>query len=42
MTVNLDALIPREDFEVKDHQTNSYQNLPALQIRDLEENAFVL
>lgn len=41
MTANLDALIPREDFEVKENVENPFQNLPALQIRDLEENTFV-
>ena len=41
MTANIDALIPREDFEVKENIENPFQNLPALQIRDLEESAFV-
>ena len=41
MTANIDALIPREDFEVKENVENPFQNLPALQIRDLEENTFV-
>lgn len=41
MTANIDALITREDFEVKENINNPFQNLPALQIRDLEENAFV-
>ena len=41
MTANIDALIPREDFEVKENIENPFQNLPALQIRDLEENSFV-
>ncbi|HLG39201.1 MAG TPA: DUF262 domain-containing protein [Chitinophagaceae bacterium] len=41
MTANLDALIPREDFEVKENIENPLQTLPALQIRDLEESAFV-
>jgi hypothetical protein len=41
MNANIDALISREDFEVNDQIDNPYQNLPALQIRDLEENAFV-
>jgi hypothetical protein len=40
MNVNLDALIPREDFEVKDAGTSSFK-LPAIQIRDLEYNAFL-
>lgn len=40
MNVNIDALIQREDFEVEN--TNSFSlNLQVLQIRDLEENAFV-
>ncbi len=41
MTANIDALIPREDFEVNENVVNPFQNLPALQIRDLEENSFV-
>lgn len=41
MTANLDALIPREDFEVQENIENPFQNLPALQIRDLEDNSFV-
>jgi hypothetical protein len=41
MTANIDALIPREDFEVKENINNPFQNLPALQIRDLEESSFV-
>jgi hypothetical protein len=40
MAANLDALIPREDFEVKDNST-PISSLPALQIRDLEDNAFM-
>lgn len=40
MNVNIDALIQREDFEVEN--TNSFSlNLQVLQIRDLEETAFV-
>lgn len=39
--VNLDALIPREDFEVRDEQTNSTgRNITTLSIRDLEDNSF--
>jgi hypothetical protein len=37
--VNLDALIPREDFEVMAEQTNS-QPIQTIQIRDLEHNTF--
>ncbi|MES2679700.1 MAG: DUF262 domain-containing protein [Bacteroidota bacterium] len=41
MTANIDALIPREDFEVKENIENPLQTLPALQVRDLEEHSFV-
>ncbi len=41
MTTNLDALIPREDFEVKETGQNPSQNLPALQVRDLEAGSFL-
>ncbi|MFC1911706.1 HNH endonuclease family protein [Chloroflexota bacterium] len=37
--VNIDALIPREDFEVKSEQTHS-QPIQTIQIRDLETSAF--
>ena len=38
-TANLDALIPREDFEIKEESTQS-QSIQAIQIRDLEREAF--
>lgn len=41
MTTNLDALIPREDFEIKDGSSNPAQNLPAIQVRDLESVSFL-
>jgi hypothetical protein len=41
MTTNLDALIPREDFEIKDGNSNPGQNLPAIQVRDLEAASFL-
>lgn len=40
MNVNLDALIPREDFEVK-NLNPPLQNLPAIQVRDLETGSFL-
>ncbi|GGH16795.1 GmrSD restriction endonuclease domain-containing protein [Pedobacter zeae] len=41
MTSNLDALIPREDFEIKDGNQPATQNLPAVQVRDLEAGSFL-
>lgn len=41
METNLDALIPREDFEIKDGNSNPSQNLPAIQVRDLESGSFL-
>ncbi|MEO6903501.1 MAG: DUF262 domain-containing protein [Bacteroidia bacterium] len=41
MTTNLDALIPREDFEIKDGSQTPSQNLPAIQVRDLEAGSFL-
>ncbi|MFS4469812.1 HNH endonuclease [Chryseobacterium sp. T20] len=41
MTANLDALISREDFEIKDFNQIPAQNLPALQVRDLESGSFL-
>lgn len=41
MTTNLDALIPREDFEIKDGSQTPAQNLPAIQVRDLEAGSFL-
>lgn len=41
MTTNLDALIPREDFEIKDGNQIPSQNLPAIQVRDLEAGSFL-
>lgn len=41
METNLDALIPREDFEIKDGSSNPSQNLPAIQVRDLEAGSFL-
>jgi hypothetical protein len=38
-TVNLDALIPREDFEIKEESTQSLSS-QTIQIRDLERDAF--
>ena len=38
--VNLDALIPREDFTIIDHKDKTAPNLATISIRDLEENAF--
>lgn len=38
--VNLDALIPREDFEVEDTQKNIGKNTSTLSITDLKEDAF--
>jgi hypothetical protein len=38
-TVNLDALVPREDFEVVDDNIVSQPGL-TIQIRDLEAGAF--
>lgn len=37
--VNIDALIPREDFEVLSEQANS-QPIQTIQIRDLERDTF--
>src|ERR1017187_3508787 len=37
--INLDALIPREDFEVSSDATNS-QPSQTIQIRDLEKDSF--
>ncbi|KAA5534872.1 DUF262 domain-containing protein [Taibaiella lutea] len=41
MTANLDALIPREDFEIKDNNQTPSQSLPAIQVRDLESGSFL-
>ena len=41
MTTNLDALIPREDFEIKEGSQIPSQNLPAIQVRDLEAGSFL-
>lgn len=41
MTANLDALISREDFEIKDNNQIPAQNLPAIQVRDLESGSFL-
>ncbi|WJW97227.1 HNH endonuclease family protein [Priestia aryabhattai] len=38
--VNLDALIPREDFEVEDNHKNIGKNTSTLSITDLKEDAF--
>lgn len=38
--VNLDALIPREDFEVLDEAAPQGNTIERVQIRDLERNAF--
>jgi len=39
--VSLDALIPREAFEVLGHQNqNIGRNVPMISIRDLEQNSF--
>lgn len=37
---NLDALIPREDFEIKEVIAQS-QSIQAIQIRDLERDSFL-
>ncbi|HAS95152.1 MAG: hypothetical protein A2X56_07980 [Nitrospirae bacterium GWC2_57_13] len=37
--INLDALLPREDFEINTEQTNS-QPSQTIQIRDLEKDSF--
>jgi len=39
--VNLDALIPREDFEVKDGQKSSGKNTQTLSVNDFRENSLV-
>lgn len=41
MTTNLDALIPREDFEIKDGGQMPSQNLHTIQVRDLEIDSFL-
>jgi hypothetical protein len=39
--VSLDALIPREAFEVEDRQVqNTGRNITTLSVRDLETNSF--
>ena len=38
--VDLDALIPREDFEVSDNERDSGDKIQTIQIRDLEKNTF--
>lgn len=39
--VNLDALIPREDFEVRSEQGKAFPKSGTLKINDLEPNAFL-
>lgn len=38
--VNLDALIPREDFEVKDSEASPTSKSPYLRVTDLEDGSF--
>ncbi|MEN9432618.1 MAG: hypothetical protein RLZZ422_207 [Pseudomonadota bacterium] len=38
--VNLDALIPREDFDLRENAGSSSRNISTLAVRDLEHNSF--